>query len=243
MAKNLLTAASGLAFDVIEKTSSGLTESQPFQSNLIGHYNVSNLLGVIAVMRSLDVPLAHCIQACASLTSVPGRLAIVSKPTEPLTVIDYAHTPDALEKVLIALREVSTIRGGKLWCVFGCGGNRDTTKRPMMGAIAQQYADHPVVTSDNPRDENPSTIVSQILLGMLGISSVKGEASGEDNRVQVQVDRALAISETIAQAQASDVIVIAGKGHEDFQEIAGVKTTFSDQTHARAALAAWRAKP
>jgi UDP-N-acetylmuramoyl-L-alanyl-D-glutamate--2,6-diaminopimelate ligase len=130
---------------------------------------------------------------------------------------------------------MSDARGGMLWCVFGCGGNRDATKRPMMGATAKRFADNVVITSDNPRDEHPSTIVSQILLGI-------GGGEGEDSSVQVQVDRGLAINETIAQARASDVIVIAGKGHENYQEIAGVKTTFSDQAHARAALATWSAK-
>ena len=225
-AQNITMTTQGLAFDVVEST-----EIKHLQTNLVGRYNVSNLLGVIASMRSLSVPLALCIKACAAITPVPGRLEVVSKVVEPLTLIDYAHTPDALEQVLLALREIAGVRGGMLWCVFGCGGNRDATKRPMMGATAKRFADKVVITSDNPRNEHPSAILSQILLGI-----------GEDSGVQVQVDRALAIRETIAQAQANDVIVIAGKGHEDFQEIAGIKTTFSDQAHARAALAMWSAK-
>jgi UDP-N-acetylmuramoyl-L-alanyl-D-glutamate--2,6-diaminopimelate ligase len=128
------------------------------------------------------------------------------------------------------MREVSDARGGKLWCVFGCGGDRDASKRPVMGATARANADYVVVTSDNPRSEAPALIVSQILLG-----------TGDDTSVQVQVDRALAISETIAQATANDVIVIAGKGHEDYQDIAGIKHPFEDQTHAQAALSAWKA--
>ena len=220
-AQNIVMTTQGLAFDVVEST-----ETHHLQTSLVGRYNVSNLLGVIASMRSLGVPLALSVKACAAITPVPGRLEVVSQAAAPLTLIDYAHTPDALEQVLLALREMSDARGGMLWCVFGCGGNRDATKRPMMGATAKRFADKVVITSDNPRSENPNTIVSQILLGI-----------GEDNSVQVQVDRALAISETIAQAKAKDVIVIAGKGHENYQEIAGVKTTFSDQAHARAALA------
>ncbi len=228
IAQNITLSVQGLAFDVVERTTAGLTESRPLQTTLVGRYNVSNLLGVVGAMRSLGVPLAICTKACEAITAVPGRLEVVSQTTEPLTVVDFAHTPDALEKVLIALREVSSTRGGKLWCVFGCGGGRDASKRPVMGAVVRRFADHAVVTSDNPRDEHPSAIVAQILLG-----------TGEDSSVQVQVNRALAICETIAQARASDVIVIAGKGHEDYQEIAGVKTVFRDQTHARAALAKW----
>jgi len=227
-ARNITMTTQGLSFDVMENA-----QTEHVQTHLVGRYNISNLLGVIASMRSLGIPLTLCTKACAAITPVPGRLEIVSKTVEPLTLIDYAHTPDALKQVLLALREISDARGGMLWCVFGCGGNRDATKRPMMGATAKRFADSVVITSDNPRDENPNTIVSQILLGINEDSSVK---------VQVQVDRALAINETIAQAHANDVIVIAGKGHEDYQEIAGVKTTFSDQAHARAALVTWSAK-
>ncbi len=230
-AQNVTTTEQGLAFEVVEKLSDRSCVSYTLQTRLVGRYNVSNLLGVIAAMRSLGVPLSLCTLACSQITPVPGRLEVVLKTGEPLTVIDYAHTPDALEKVLLALREVSDARGGKLWCVFGCGGGRDASKRPVMGATAKRFADLTVITSDNPRDENPNTIVAQILLG-----------TGDDNHIQVQVDRALAIRETIAQAQAKDVIVIAGKGHEDYQEIAGVKTAFSDQAHARAALANWSTK-
>ena len=226
VAKNIAITPQGLAFDVVEDA-----QTHHLQTSLVGRYNVSNLLGVITAMRSLGIALDLCTKACEAITPVSGRLEIVSKATQPLVVVDYAHTADALEKALAALREVAQAQGGMLWCVFGCGGNRDATKRPMMGATAKRFADKVVITSDNPRDEHPSTIVSQILLG-----------TGEDSSVQVQVDRALAISETIAQATANDVVVIAGKGHEDYQEIAGVKTTFSDQAHARSALKAWSAQ-
>jgi UDP-N-acetylmuramoyl-L-alanyl-D-glutamate--2,6-diaminopimelate ligase len=221
-AKNITTTAHGLAFEVVEGA-----EVHPLQTALIGRYNVSNLLSVIAAMRSLHVPLAACIKACEAITPVPGRLEIVSQASEPLVVVDYAHTPDALGKVLVALREVASVRGGKLWCIFGCGGSRDSVKRPLMGAMARRHADKIVVTSDNPRSESASAIISQILLGLC-----------ESQDVHVQVDRALAIKETITEAKANDVIVIAGKGHEDYQEMAGVKTAFSDQAHARAALVA-----
>jgi UDP-N-acetylmuramyl tripeptide synthase len=139
--------------------------------------------------------------------------------------VDYAHTPDALEKGLQALRPLAAQRGGKLWCVFGCGGDRDATKRPLMAAVAEKNADRVVVTSDNPRSEKPEAIISQILLGLSHRESV-----------EVQSDRARAIAETIASAAAGDVILLAGKGHEDYQEVGGVKHPFSDQAHAQKAL-------
>jgi UDP-N-acetylmuramyl tripeptide synthase len=141
--------------------------------------------------------------------------------------IDYAHTPDALDKALLALRPLAAQRGGQLWCVFGCGGGRDATKRPLMAAVAERNADRVVVTSDNPRMEKPENIISQILLGL-----------SHDRCVQVQADRAMAIDESIASAAASDVVLIAGKGHEDYQEIRGAKLPFSDRERAQAALAA-----
>jgi UDP-N-acetylmuramyl-tripeptide synthetase len=225
---NMTTTAQGLAFDVQEDGG----DWHHIQTRLVGKYNVSNLLGVIAAMRSLSVPLALCSKACEVVTPVLGRLEIVSAKHQPLVVVDYAHTPDALDKALNAMREVASVRGGNLWCIFGCAGNRDASKRPVMGATAQRFADKVVVTSDNPRDENANSIVAQILLGI-----------GERQDVQVQADRALAISETIAQLQPNDVLVIAGKGHEDYQDIAGVKHPFSDQAHARAALSMWSRNP
>jgi murE/murF fusion protein len=140
-------------------------------------------------------------------------------------VIDYAHTPDALDKALRALRPLAQARGGKLWVVFGCGGNRDVTKRPMMGAIAKQQADHVVLTSDNPRDEAPCFILSQILAGVTG-----------HDEVDVIEDRADAIASALREAAPQDVVLIAGKGHETTQEVAGKKTPFADADHAQAAL-------
>jgi UDP-N-acetylmuramyl-tripeptide synthetase len=162
---------------------------------------------------------------------VPGRMQRVPRtPQAPEIVVDYAHTPDALEKAIRALRPLADARGGQLWCVFGCGGDRDATKRPMMGAIAQQLADRVVVTSDNPRTEDPGSIVGQIVAGMKDpIGSL---------RVQTEVDRRLAILETVAAAAPVDVVLVAGKGHEDYQEIHGVKHPFSDAVEAHAALEA-----
>jgi UDP-N-acetylmuramyl tripeptide synthase len=144
-----------------------------------------------------------------------------------LVVVDYAHTPDALAQTLDALRPVATQRAGQLWCVFGCGGDRDADKRPLMGAIAADRADQIVITSDNPRNEKPTAIVSHILAGLAG-----------HPQPEVQVDRSAAIASAIHRATAADVILLAGKGHEATQEISGVKTPFSDREHALQALAA-----
>jgi UDP-N-acetylmuramoyl-L-alanyl-D-glutamate--2,6-diaminopimelate ligase len=200
-------------------------ERHELRTALIGQYNVSNLLGVVGMMRALGVPLERAVAACADLLPVPGRMERLNEPGKPLVAVDYAHTPDALEKGLQALRPLAQQRGGQLWCVFGAGGDRDPTKRPLMAAVAEANADRVVVTSDNPRSEKPEAIISQVLLGL----------SHRDS-VEVQADRALAIAETVAAATPQDVILLAGKGHEDYQEVAGVKHPFSDQAHASAAL-------
>ena len=221
-AQQLRHTAGGMAFDVVEGDL-----SCPLQAGIIGNYNVSNLLGVIAAMRCLGVPLAAAVAACSTLLPVPGRMECVGGQGAPLVAIDYAHTPDALAQALQALRPMAQARSGHLWAVFGCGGDRDASKRPVMGAIAAQHADRVVVTSDNPRSERPEAIVAQILLGLV------------DNKgVDVEVDRALAIRNTVMQATANDVILLAGKGHEETQDIAGVKHPFSDHHHALAALQA-----
>lgn len=196
-------------------------------TQVIGHYNVSNLLGVIAAMRTLGVSLAAAVAACRTLHPVPGRMACQGGGDQPLAVVDYAHTPDALAQVLLALRPLAEQRGGQLWCVFGCGGDRDPLKRPLMGAVAAQHADQVVLTSDNPRREKPEAIISQILLGLEGHSAVS-----------VQSDRAQAIAETLRQAAARDVVLVAGKGHEDYQETAGQRLPFSDRTEVQRALQA-----
>jgi UDP-N-acetylmuramyl-tripeptide synthetase len=210
----------GLRFEVVEGQERHLLRTQ-----LIGQYNVSNLLGVIGAMRAIGVPLADAVTACINLLPVPGRMERLQRAGQPLVAVDYAHTPDALDKALLALRPLAAQRGGELWCVFGCGGDRDPVKRPLMAAVAEKDADRVVVTSDNPRGEKPETIISQILLGL----------SHKDS-VQVQADRALAIAETVAAAAPADVILVAGKGHEDYQEVGGAKHPFSDQAHAKAAL-------
>ena len=212
----------GLRFTVAEGGA-----QQVLETRLIGQYNVSNLLGVIGAMRAIGVPLADAVQACGDLLPVPGRMERLQQPGQPVVAVDYAHTPDALDKALQALRPLAAQRGGRLWCVFGCGGDRDPVKRPLMAAVAEKNADRVVVTSDNPRGENPGAIISQILLGLSHADSV-----------QVQADRALAIAQTVAAAGPQDVVLLAGKGHEDYQEVGGVKHPFDDRVHAQAALAA-----
>jgi len=210
----------GLAFALHEGT-----ESAVVRSGLIGEYNVSNLLAVIGGLRSLGVALADAARVCALLSAVPGRMESVPSGEGPAVVVDYAHTPDALEKALQALRPFAQKRGGTLWSVFGCGGNRDATKRPLMGAIAEREADHVVVTSDNPRNESPSAILAQIAAGM-----------ARPDRAEVIEDRRAAIVHAVRQAQVQDVILIAGKGHEAEQDIAGVKHPFSDVLEAQLAI-------
>jgi len=221
MARAVTHSAQGVAFDVVEAG-----QTVRLQSQALGSYNVSNLLGVVAAMRALGIDLAAAVQACEQLQPVPGRMECVGGVAEPLVVVDYAHTPDALAQALSALQPVARSRGGRLWCVFGCGGDRDASKRPLMGAVAAANADHVVVTSDNPRSEKPESVVAQILLGLV-----------ECPHVEVQVDRALAIADALRQAAAADVILLAGKGHEATQETAGIKLPFSDLAHARAGLA------
>ncbi len=226
-ARDIALGQQGLRFTICESD-----ESHVLETALIGHFNVSNLLGVIAAMRTLGVVLADAVAACCGLRSVPGRMELVNGDEgaeasvgTPIVVVDYAHTPDALAKALQALRPLAAQRGGQLWCVFGCGGGRDALKRPLMGAVAAKEADMVVVTSDNPRFEKPEAIISQILLGLEG-----------DVQVNVQADRALAIAQTLAEANANDVVLIAGKGHEEEQDVAGVRHPFSDRRHAQLAL-------
>ncbi len=195
--------------------------------NQLGRFNLSNALGVLGCLVAYGMPFADAAARLATLPAVPGRMEVVSdnrQGTQPLVVVDYAHTPDALEKVLQALRPVADERGGKLLAVFGAGGDRDAKKRPLMGMIAARLADHAVVTSDNPRSEDPGSIIAQVT---------------RDIRVphDVEVDRAKAIEQAIGLAGSADVVLIAGKGHEDYQEIRGKRLPFSDVQTARAALA------
>ena len=198
----------------------------PLSTQALGDYNVSNLLGVIATLRSLGIPLMDAVLACHALQPVPGRMEFQGGEGLPLAVVDYAHTPDALAQVLQALRPLATQRGGQIWCVFGCGGDRDAHKRPLMGAAAAVHADQIVLTSDNPRSEDPAAILVQIRAGAPGAA--------------VEADRARAIALALTQADARDVVLVAGKGHEDYQETAGLRRPFSDREQVGAALRARR---
>jgi UDP-N-acetylmuramoyl-L-alanyl-D-glutamate--2,6-diaminopimelate ligase len=218
-------AGHGLAFSLQE---AGGPPQAAVRTTLIGDYNVSNVLAVLGGLRALGVPLAQCAEVAAEFTPVPGRMQRVGTGLEgPQAVVDYAHTPDALEKVLNALRPFALARGGRLWCVFGCGGNRDAGKRPVMGRIAADLADRVLITSDNPRGEAPEAIVAQVAAGCVGAAHVRQE-----------VDRRRAIAQALREAAPADVVLLAGKGHEDYQEIQGVKHPFSDVDEAGQALAA-----
>lgn len=220
MAVDIAHTAQGMAFTVVEGQ-----QRQPMQTALIGQYNISNLLGVLATLRGQGHSLAQAVAACASLQPVPGRMQQIAVVGQPLVAIDYAHTPDALQQALAALRPLAQARGGRLCCVFGCGGNRDARKRPLMGAAAEQGADLVLVTSDNPRLEDPQAIVADILAGMRP-------------QTPYELDRAAAIAQAIAQADARDVVLLAGKGHEDYQDAQGHKRPFSDYHEAARAVQA-----
>ncbi len=236
-AEDVVTQADGLSARIVERDESltKVIDQAELQAALVGDFNVSNLLTVIGALRALGVSLADAVRACAGLSAVPGRMQQVrldgvDAMALPLAVVDYAHTPDALLKALRALKPLAQARGGRLWCVFGCGGNRDPIKRPLMGAMADQHADEIVLTSDNPRGEAPGYILCQILAGV-----VRSEP------VAVIENRHEAIAHAITSADPRDVVLIAGKGHETTQEVAGVKTPFSDVDESLSALHARRA--
>ncbi|NLG76179.1 MAG: UDP-N-acetylmuramoyl-L-alanyl-D-glutamate--2,6-diaminopimelate ligase [Xanthomonadaceae bacterium] len=191
-------------------------------SRLIGAFNVDNVLAVLAALLGFDVPLRDALQTIEQGTAPPGRMEMLIAPGKPLVVVDYAHTPDALDKALRAVRAHST---GKLHCVFGCGGERDVGKRPLMGSIAETQADAVIVTDDNPRGEDGDAIVAAILDGMR-----------EPTKAHVQRDRAAAIELAIARAAPGDAVLIAGKGHENYQIVGSTRRHFSDREVALAAL-------
>jgi UDP-N-acetylmuramoyl-L-alanyl-D-glutamate--2,6-diaminopimelate ligase len=193
---------------------------------LVGRFNVSNLLAVIGVLLSAGIEPAAAAPALAALQPPPGRMEVLGGDSRPLLVIDYAHTPDALDKVLLTLRETAAARGGRVLCVFGCGGDRDPGKRPQMGAVAKELADVAWITSDNPRGEDPHSIIADI-------------ARGAGDGARIEPDRATAIAAAVAAATTADVVLLAGKGHETYQEIAGVRRHFSDREEAERALTAW----
>ncbi len=192
----------------------------PLETQLLGIFNVENVLGAVAAAILLDVDEGAIAEGVRSVTGVPGRFESIDEGQEFAVVVDYSHKPDALAAVLEAAR---TLGEGRLTVVFGAGGDRDRTKRPEMGRVANELADRVIVTNDNPRSEDPLEIVEEILLG-----------SGTD--VEVDLDRGSAIASAIAAARPGDVVVIAGKGHEQGQDVGGVVHPFDDREVARAAL-------
>ncbi|MBB2495538.1 UDP-N-acetylmuramoyl-L-alanyl-D-glutamate--2,6-diaminopimelate ligase [Aquipseudomonas ullengensis] len=195
------------------------------RSPLLGRFNLSNLLAVVGALLGLNYPLDEILRVMPQLQGPVGRMQRFGGGKLPLVVVDYAHTPDALEKVLEALRPHVT---GRLLCLFGCGGDRDSGKRPLMAEVAERLADAVLVTDDNPRTEDPAQIVADIRAGF-----------AQPEQVEFVHGRGQAIAQLIASAVAGDVVVLAGKGHEDYQEIAGVRHAFSDLDETTKALQAW----
>ncbi len=219
-----------LAAEHLAMTPTGLTFNVghvAFAAPVIGRFNAANLLAVIGALLAGGAELGDIAAALRHIEPPPGRMQGIGGDGEPLIVVDYAHTPDALEQALLALRETATARAGHLICVFGCGGDRDRGKRPLMGAVAERLADGVVLTSDNPRGEDPSAILAAIRSGMKGSPLL-------------DPDRAAAIRHAVAAAATNDVVLLAGKGHEPYQEVAGARLPFSDVAQARSALGARR---
>jgi UDP-N-acetylmuramoyl-L-alanyl-D-glutamate--2,6-diaminopimelate ligase len=197
------------------------------RSSVLGGFNAHNILGVLGVLACSGVELDDAVAAIEELQPVPGRMQMIREDGLPLVVVDYSHTPDALQKALQTLRDLLKPEA-RLHCVFGAGGDRDTGKRASMGEIATRLADQSTITSDNPRWEDPLAIISDIV-------------AGAHPGYRVEPDRAAAIRDTILSASPDDIVLIAGKGHENYQEIRGERLPFSDMAVARAVMA--NAKP
>lgn len=221
-AENIVATPFGQRFELVMPNGRCLVDT-----TLPGRYNISNLLACAAVLYDAGVMPAEIARRLSELTPPLGRMESLGGTAEPLVVVDYAHTPDALEKALLALRPLALARGGRLTVVFGCGGDRDPGKRRDMGSVAQSLADSVCLTNDNPRGESPEAIVAAIQLGA--------------PHARIELDRRQAIRSEISLAAEQDVILLAGKGHESYQEIAGERRVFSDQAEAAAALEARRA--
>jgi UDP-N-acetylmuramoyl-L-alanyl-D-glutamate--2,6-diaminopimelate ligase len=205
------------------------------RSTLVGRPNVYNILATVAAGVALDLPTAAIEKGIASLDRVPGRFQVVSSKADDVTVVvDYAHTDDALRNLLETARPLAS---GRLITVFGCGGDRDRTKRPLMGAVAGRLSDVIVITSDNPRGEDPARIIEEIQRGI-----TPDTRRGTGQRIAAVVDRLQAIDETIDRAAGGDLILIAGKGHEKYQVIGTQTLPFDDVEVAQAALARRRSR-
>jgi UDP-N-acetylmuramoyl-L-alanyl-D-glutamate--2,6-diaminopimelate ligase len=234
IAQNIAVTAAGLSFTVQSLDANGLiSEEALVETDILGAFNASNLLAVIGALKASGISVVAAAAIVGRLQPVPGRMQKVrlagSNSNKPLVVVDYAHTPDALEKALSTVSAIVPDKG-RLICVFGCGGDRDKGKRPLMGAVSAKYADFTIVTSDNPRTENPVAIVNDVAAGM-------GNAPHHN-----VVDRHQAIFEALDRAAACDVVVIAGKGHEDYQIVGEEKHHFSDVEVAAEALAVWKGR-
>jgi UDP-N-acetylmuramoyl-L-alanyl-D-glutamate--2,6-diaminopimelate ligase len=219
--------AGGLAFSVETPWGKGRITTP-----LVGAFNAANLLGVLGVLLVSGVAFESALEILGGVEAPPGRMQRLGGGDRPLVVIDYAHTPDALDKVLTALRP-AVGEGSELVCLFGAGGERDRGKRPQMGRLAAKLADRVLVTNDNPRGEDPAAIASEI---------VHGIRETGNRRYSIELDRALAIASAIGEARQGDIVLLAGKGHETYQECNGSRQPFSDAEHAARALLSWSRK-
>ena len=217
--ENLKMAFDRMKFDMLVPLNGGKTNKIKIETNLTGRFNVYNILAASAALKYLNVPFDVIKEGIKSFKAVDGRFNLIKLKNGAAAVIDYSHTPDALLKALTAIREILDETGskGKIITVFGCGGNRDKLKRPLMGKIAVENSNHAIITSDNPRDENPIDIIEQIKTGITS-----------DN-YSVEENREKAITSAMNMSAKGDIILIAGKGHETYQEIKGVKHHFSDR--------------
>lgn len=203
-------SVSGLSIEIDSQEGSGL-----LKTNLLGRFNASNLLAALGALMACGFHFKEALEALSKVTGVPGRMEAFIQESKAPVVVDFAHTPDGLTKALETLREICS---GKLWCVFGCGGDRDQGKRPLMGGVVETLADSIIVTNDNPRSEDQDLIAKGVISGMK-----------KPGQVKIIFDRKEAIETAISSAQAEDIILIAGKGHEDWQEIKGQRFPFNDR--------------
>jgi UDP-N-acetylmuramoyl-L-alanyl-D-glutamate--2,6-diaminopimelate ligase len=211
---NICLDQNGMSFELVSPWGEARIESP-----LMGEFNVSNLAATAALLGSRGYSLKDIVWALSNVKAVKGRMEVIAEDNQPTVVIDYAHTPDALAKALLATQQHCK---GDLWCVFGCGGDRDKGKRPEMGEIASRLAAHTMITDDNPRSESSASIADDIFRGVI---------SGSD--VRVETNRRLAIRTALKCAGSGDVVLIAGKGHEQYQEVMGEKLPFSDHEVVR----------
>jgi UDP-N-acetylmuramoyl-L-alanyl-D-glutamate--2,6-diaminopimelate ligase len=227
--RDLKSDSEGLMFNIEFES-----EKVELEAGVIGRFNASNLLGVLATLVASGIELQDAAKALRAIRPVAGRMEQMGGGDSPLIVIDYAHTPDALEKVLTTVREIVKPQGligqatdmARVICVFGCGGERDRGKRPLMGEVATRLADEVIITSDNPRKEDAGAIIGEIISG------------AHRGNFRVEEDRRQAIHAAISSAQKGDAVVIVGKGHEAYQELDGQKLPFRDNHEARLALSA-----